>query len=112
MSTKKSNKWPELGVITKNEVKDKNGKVQLDENGKPLTRTGFKLSDEIYEVLCKAGYNISQYGVLKTPIEELDGLIKAGFVDDSQLEAKKQTAKETHKWLKYKVQLPPPRSQS
>lgn len=111
MSAKKSNKWPELGIITKNEVKDKQGKVKLDDQGKALTRLSFKLSDEIYEVLCKAGYNIGQYGILKTPVEEVDGLIKAGFIEEGQVEAKKQSAKEIHNWLRYKVQLPPPRSQ-
>lgn len=103
----KKNKWPELGIITKNEVKDKEGNVMRDKQGNPVTRLGFKLSDEIYEVLRKAGYTVSQYGVLKTPVEEVEGLIKAGVIEESKIEERKQSATEAHKWLRYKIQMPP-----
>jgi hypothetical protein len=107
----KKNKWLELGVITKNEVKDKSGKTLKGTDGKPLTRLGLKLSDEVLEVLRAAGYNITQYGVLKTPIEEVEGLIKAGAIKEADVEDRKQKAQDIYKWLRYKIQLPPPKEE-
>ena len=103
----KKNKWPELGIITKNEVKDKEGNTVRDKQGNPVTRLAFKLNDEIYEVLRKAGYNVSQYGVMKTPVEEVEGLIKAGVIEESEVEKRKESAKSAHTWLRYKIQMPP-----
>lgn len=111
MSQQKKSRWPELGIITKNEVKDKDGNVLKDDKGVALTRLSFKLSDEVYEVLRKAGLNVTKYGILQTPIEEVDGLIKAGVITEDKIEERKQTAKDAHKWLRYKVNLPPPRAQ-
>jgi len=108
----KKSKWAELGIITKNPVLDKNKNEVKDQNGNVVTKLGFKLSDEIYEVLCKAGYNISQYGVLKTPVEEVDGLIRAGAITEDKIEERKEKAKEVYSWLRYKVQLPPPKDKS
>lgn len=102
-------KWLDLGVITKNEVKGKDGKVLLGDDGKPVTELGFRISKEVHEVLTKAGYNISEFGKMKTPQQEVEGLIKAGFIKEEEVEERRSKAVQTNSWLRYKVQVPPPR---
>lgn len=105
----KKTKWLELGIITKNPVKDKDGNVKRDSKGNEITKLGFKLNDEVVEVLRKAGYDIGQYGVLTTPVDEVDRLIKAGAIKENEIEDRKVKAKDVYSWLRYKVQLPPPK---
>lgn len=105
----KKSKWLELGIITKNAVKDNDGNVKKDSKGNEITKLGFKLNDEVVEVLRKAGYDIGQYGVLTTPVDEVDRLIKAGAIEEGKIEKRKADAKDVYKWLRYKVQLPPPK---
>ena len=107
--SQKNNRWPELGLVTKNVVKDKDGNPVKDSKGQDITRLGFKLNDEVYEVLKKAGFNISQYGTLTSPVEEVERLIKNGAIEEKDVESRRESAKQAHTWLRYKVQLPPPR---
>jgi translation initiation factor IF-2 len=108
MSTKK-NKWLELGIITKNEVKDKQGNVLKNKDGSVITRLGVKLNEEVVEVLRKAGYDVTQYGVLTTPIDEVERLIDNGAIGEDKAEDRRAKAKEVYSWLRYKIQLPPPK---
>jgi hypothetical protein len=111
VSKKKNNSWPEIGIITKNEVKDKDGNVVRDEKGNVVTKLGFRLAEGITILKDGQPVNTSGYGVLKTPIEEVQSLIKNGVINESDSEKKLEAAKDIHTWLRYKIQLTPPRSQ-
>jgi hypothetical protein len=123
MSQKKSKGWPEIGVITKNAVrkKDENGKFikaddgnfvnVTDHNGKTVFKLGFKIADNV-TVLVEGepvALNKSRTGTLTSPVREVENLYKAGQIDDDVIESRREKAKEIHNWLRYKVQLPPPR---
>jgi hypothetical protein len=111
MSNPKSKRWPELGIITKNEVKDKAGNVIKDSSGNPLTRLDFKLNEDITVLYKGEPVSLNKYrtGVMVSPVEEVEGLYKNGVIGDDKIEERRETAKNAHKWLRYKVQLPPPR---
>lgn len=102
MSNKK--KWLELGLVIKNTKKA---------DGTPIPpkdqKFTFKLSDEVHKVLLDAGYEVSQYGVMKTPVEEVEGLIKAGQIGEDKMEERREAAKNATSWLNRKVSLPPPK---
>ena len=105
--------WPELGLITRNPAKDKEGNILKDENGKTIYRVGFKLNDDV-TVLYKGepvALNKSRTGFVQTPIQEVEGLYNRGAIDDDKIEARREKAKEIYNWLRYKVQLPPPRGE-
>ena len=112
MSTKKSKSWPELGIITKNEVKDKDGNSVLDANGNKTFRLGFKLSEDITVLYQGEEISINEYrsGILTNPVDEVEGLYRNGHIDDDKIESRRESAKKAHSWLRYKVQLPPPRA--
>jgi hypothetical protein len=107
---KQSKKWPELGIITKNVKKDKNGNEVKDSNGNPVTVLGFKLADNVTILVDGKPVETSRYGVLQTPMEEVEGLYKSGAIGDDAIEQRKEKAKEVYSWLRYKIQLPPPRA--
>lgn len=121
MSNKK--KWPELGIITKNPVrkkddngnfiKDSNGNFEnlLDKNGKIIYNLGFKLADNVTVLVDGEEVKLGKgrTGIMKTPQQTVEGLYKAGVFDDSVIEEKRQAAEERNSWLRYSVQLPPPR---
>lgn len=110
MSNKK-NKWPEIGIITKNTVKDKDGNVLKDKAGNPITKLGFKLAENVTILVDGQPIELNQYrsGILKTPVEEVEGLYKSGVIGDDKIEERREQAKNAHTWLRYKIQLPPPR---
>lgn len=107
---KKSKAWPELGIITKNPVKDKEGNILKDSNGQVLTKLGFKLNDDVTVFVKGVKVDTSGFGVLKTPVEEVESLYKNGVLGDDVIEEKRQGAAEIYKWLRYKIQLTPPKS--
>lgn len=110
MSEKKTSKWPEIGVITKNAVKDKNGNPVKDAGGNPVTQLGFKLADNVSILVDGQPVKTSRYGVLVSPPDEVDRLYKAGAIGDDKIEERRAKAKDLHTWLRYKVQLTPPKS--
>jgi len=112
---KKNSGWPELGQIVKNVVqkKDDNGNWVdvLDANGNKQYKLSFKLADGIgitYEGN-PVKLNKGRTGILKNPVEEVESLYKAGQIDDDSIEFRREKAAQAHSWLRYKVQLPPPR---
>jgi hypothetical protein len=107
---KQSKKWPELGIITKNVKKDKNGNEVKDAQGNPVTVLGFKLADNVTILVDGQPVATSRYGVMQTPMEEVEGLYKSGAIGDDTIEQRKEKAKEVYSWLRYKIQLPPPRA--
>lgn len=111
MSQRKSKGWPELGIITKNLAKDKEGNVIKDSNGNDVYRLSFKLADNITVLVDgePVKLNEKRYGNLVTPVQEVEGLYKNGAIGDDKIEFRREKAKEVHSWLRYKVQLPPPR---
>lgn len=108
---KKNNKWPEIGIITKNTVKDKDGNVVKDKNGNDVTKLGFKLAEGVTVLVNGQPVDTSGYGMLKTPLEEVESLYSNGVIKDEDIEAKREAAQEVYKWLRYKIQLTPPRAQ-
>lgn len=102
MANKK--KWLELGNLIRNTT---------DREGKPIAakdqRTYLKLSDEVFKVLKDAGYDVGQVAQLSTPVENVERLIKAGVIEEGKVESRREAAKGASSWLKYIVQLPPPR---
>jgi len=111
MSEGKKQVWPELGLITKNVVKDKDKNIVKDENGNPVYRLSFKVSDDITILHKGEPVALNQYrsGILVSPIQETENLYKHGVIGEDKIEASRDKSKEIHKWLRYKVQLPPPR---
>jgi DeoR/GlpR family transcriptional regulator of sugar metabolism len=107
--SKKSKKWPELGIITKNTVKDKDGNVLKDKSGNPITRLGFALAKNVTVLVDGEKVDTTGYGILTTPIDEVASLIKNGAIPENEVEERKEKAKEVHTWLRYKIQLPPPK---
>lgn len=109
----KKQKWPELGIITKNVVKDKDGNVVKDAKGNAVTKLGFKLADNVTILVDGQPVELNQYrsGTLKSPVDEVESLYQNGVIGDDEIEAKRAKAKETNEWLRYKISLPPPRSQ-
>jgi bifunctional DNA-binding transcriptional regulator/antitoxin component of YhaV-PrlF toxin-antitoxin module len=107
---KKKGGWPEIGVITKNAVKDKDGNV-VKVNGVVQTKLGFKFADnvEIFVDGQKIELNKYRSGVLKSPIEEVESLYKNGAISDGDIEERRSKAKEVNEWLRYKIQVPPAR---
>lgn len=122
MSNKKG--WPELGMIVKNVIpkefdennkplRDGNGNIvpKLDDNGNVMYKVEFKLADDI--TILRGGepvaLNNRRTGMMKTPQQEVEGLYKAGQIDDGDIEERREKAKAAHSWCRYKVQLPPPR---
>lgn len=111
---KKSKGWPELGQIVKNVVqtKDDNGNWVdvLDSNGKQQFKLSFKVAEGI--TILHEGQPVSlnkgRTGIMKSPVEEVEGLYKAGQIDEESIEFRREKAKEAT-WLRYKIQLPPPR---
>lgn len=113
MTTKtKSKKWPELGIITKNVIKDKEGKVVTDSKGQPLTRLDFKVADNVTILVDGERVELNQYrsGTMVSPVDEVESLFKRGVIKEEEIETRREKAKETHSWLRYKVTLPPPRT--
>jgi len=115
MSETKKKGWPELGIITRNVVqkKDDNGNWVdvLDKNDKQQFKLGFKLADDI--TVLRGGepvaLNDSRTGILTDPVKEVENLYKLQFIDEDKIESRRESAKKAHNWLRYKVQLPPPR---
>lgn len=106
----KGKSWPELGVITKNEAKDKEGNLILDANGNKTYRLGFKLHKDV-TVLVKGepvALNKGKTGFLTKPKDEVEQLYKNGVIPDDEIEARRQKV-EDNAWLHYKITLPPPR---
>lgn len=116
--------WPELGMIVRNvipkefddnnkPVRDGNGNIipKLDDKGNPMFKLEFKLNDEI--TVLRNGepvaLNNRRTGMMKTPQQEVEGLIKAGQIEQKDVERRRDSAEEAHSWCRYKVQLPPPR---
>jgi hypothetical protein len=112
---KKNSGWPELGQIVKNSIQKRNedGTYSdvLDANGNKQYKLSFKLAAGIGITLDgqQVRLNKGRTGMLKNPIEEIEGLYKAGQIDDDKIESRRESAKKAHSWLRYKVQLPPPR---
>lgn len=106
----KKNTWPEIMIITKNVVKDKQGNVVKDSKGQPVTKLGVKISENVTILVDGQEVKLNKYrsGVLKSPIEEVESLYKNGAIGDGDIEARRTKAKEVNEWLRYKVQLPPP----
>jgi len=109
MSEKKKG-WPELGIITKNPIKDKDGNV-VKKAGKVQYRLGFKLADDITVLRAGEPVALNEYrsGILTSPVDEVEKLIDLGYIEEDKAEERRDKAKEVHTWLRYKVQLPPPR---
>jgi len=109
--SKKNNSWPELGIITRNPQKDKDGNVLKDKAGNIIYKLGFKLADNVTVMVDGQVIELNKYrtGILKSPVEEVEGLIKNGAITEDKIESRRQTAKDAHDWLRYKIQLPPPR---
>lgn len=103
----KKNAWPELGIITKNQAKDKDGNLMVDSKGQPIYKVGFKFADNVTILVDGQPFDGSRYGVLKTPVEEVESLYKAGQIEDAKIEARRQSAKEAYEWLRYKITIPP-----
>ena len=111
MTTKpKAKKWHELGIITKNVKKDKEGNVIKDKSGNAVTVLGFKLADNVTVLVDGQPVEVSRYGQMATPIEEVENLYKRGFIGDDKIEERREKAKEVYNWLRYKIQLTPPKS--
>lgn len=108
---KKSKAWPEIGIITKNPVKDKDGNVMKDANGQVVTKLGFKLAEGVTILVDGVKVETSGYGTLKTPLEDVESLYKNNVIKDEDIEQKREAAQEVYKWLRYKIQLTPPRAQ-
>jgi hypothetical protein len=108
--SKKNNKWPEIGIITKNEKKDKDGNVVKDKQGNPVTVLGFKLADNVTILVDGKPVETSRYGILTTPVDEVERLYKNGAIGDDKIEERRQSANTAYKWLRYKIQLPPPKA--
>jgi hypothetical protein len=112
---KKNSDWPELGQIVKNVVQTKNEQGQwedvLDANGSKQYKLSFKLAEGISVAFegNPVKLNKGRTGILKNPVEEVESLYKAGQIDDDKIEFRREKAKQAHSWLRYKVQLPPPR---
>jgi len=110
--SKKNKGWPELGMIVKNTVKDKDGNVVKDSKGEPVTRLAFKLAENVTILVDGEPVTLNKYrtGILKSPVEEVEGLYKSGAIGDGDIEKRRESAKAAHTWLRYKVQLPPPKA--
>lgn len=106
-----SKKWPELGMITKNEIKDKEGNVVKNQQGEIQYRLGFKLADNVTVLVDGKPVELNKYrsGILTSPVDEVEGLFKNGAIGEDKIEKRREDAKNAHKWLRYKIQLPPPR---
>ena len=115
--------WPELGIITKNPVlkrnengeaiKDSNGNYEYvtDQNGQVIYKLGFQLADGVTILVDgqPVALNKKRTGILKSPVKEVEELYKRGAINDNDIEGRREKAKEINTWLRYKVQLPPPR---
>lgn len=103
-------RWPELGIITKNPLK-KDGKVVKDSNGNTVYVLGFKLDEKVTVLYDGEPVALNEFrsGMLRTPVEEVESLIKNGQIAEDEVEARREKAKEIYSWLRYKVVLPPPR---
>lgn len=102
--------WPELGLITKNAVKDKDGNVVKNKKGEVVYRLGFKIADDITILRNGKPVALNEFrtGLLKTPLQEVEELYKNGAIGDDQIESRRESAN-SNQWLRYKVVLPPPR---
>lgn len=111
MSQKKNKGWPELGIITRNPVKDKDGNVMKDKAGQTIYKLSFVLNEDVTVLVNGEKVELNKYrsGILKSPVDEVEGLIKAGVINEDKIEERRQSAKDAHTWLRYKIQLPPPR---
>ena len=110
--SKKTKGWPELGIITKNAVKDKDGNIVKNSKGETEYRLGFKLNEGVTVLVDGEPIKLNEYrsGLLSTPVEEVEKLYKNGAITDETIEARREQAKEQHAWLRYKIVLPPPRA--
>ena len=108
----KNNRWPELGIITKNVVKDKEGNTLKDSSGNPVTRLDFKLNEDVTILYKGQPVTLNKYrtGRMVSPVDEVESLYKNGVIGDDVIEQRRETAKNAHTWLRYKIQLPPPRA--
>lgn len=123
MSQTKSKGWPELGMIVKNAVnkRDENGNLLKDDAGNyiPLKddagntiyNLSFKLSENVTVLVDgqPVQLNKGRSGKMVTPQQEVEGLYKAGAINEEKIEYRREKAKEVNNWLRYKIQLPPPR---
>ena len=112
---KKSKGWPELGQIVKNVVQTKNDNGEwvdvLDANGNQQFKLSFKVAEGI-SILHEGqpvALNKGRTGILKNPVQEVEGLYAANQIEDKDIEFRREKVKQAHSWLRYKVQLPPPR---
>ena len=113
---KKTKAWPELGWIVKNPVQKFNKETKewedvLDSNGRKQYRLSFKINEDV-TILYKGeevSLNKGRTGFCVNPVEEVEKLYDNGFIDEKDIETRREKAEDAHKWLRYKVQLPPPR---
>jgi len=104
MAEKKA-KWLELGVLIRNTTKRDGTVIPVEEQ-----KTYLKLSDEAHAALSKAGFNVGKNGVLINPVDEVESLFKNGFIEEGKIEERRETARNASSWLKYKIQVPPPKA--
>lgn len=107
----KNKRWPTLGIIVRNPMKDENGNVLKDDKGRTLYHPPqLKLDDSITVLHNGQPVALNEYrtGHLITPKQEVETLYKNGAIDDGEIEARRQKVQELD-WLRYKIQLPPPR---
>lgn len=102
---KQNKSWLKLGQLIRNET---------DRDGNPIAKadqkTYLKLSDEAHAALTAAGFNVGKNGILTTPVDEVENLIKAGQIPEADVEKRRESAKATSSWLRFNIQLPPPRA--
>lgn len=92
--SKKSKPWPVVGTIRKNE----NGSYIVFNDNVTILVDGQEVK-----------MNNSRSAMLQSPVDKLEGLIKRGFIEEKDVEAKRAQAQETNQWLKYEIVVPPPK---
>lgn len=91
---KKSKPWPVVGTIRKNE----NGSYIVFNENVTILVDGQEVK-----------MNNMRSAMLQSPIDKLERLIKRGFIDEKDVEARRAQAQETNRWLKYEIVVPPPK---
>lgn len=101
----KNKGWLKLGQLIRNET---------DREGNPIAKadqkTYLKLSDDAHAALTAAGFNVGKNGVLVTPVDEVENLIKAGQIPEDKVEERRAAATQVSSWLRFNIQVPPPRA--